>query len=654
MAVPLNAQNKYLDSLKLELKSPSLTDTSKIDLLIMLGDRLGYSNSGEAMEYLRQAYQLADKHNLYIQMGDALTGMGQTYYRTDNLDSCMYFLRCADSFFKMSYSDRAKLSQIGSKMNMATVLRTKGDFTTALTMYLEGLDSMLHHRNLSGMDMKLVIAYMNIGLVYNEFGQYDKALFYHREGVNLADEKKLTDVRVYYLKLHMIHDFIELKSYDSAKCYMEKLDKNFRDLNQPDILSQLYSNWGMYYMGIHQPDEALNALMQSYKYAVASKNKFRQEGMLARIAAIYKDKNDYSRGIVYYQKAFDVSRQIGNKPTELNYLKNLAELHARLHHHEKAVGFYQQYIHLSDSLNETSTKKQINEIENKYQAKQKQDSILVLQKNNQIQSLALNKRKNLNNVLLIGIVFLIILSLLSYRNLHQRHHILKQNEILNKQRIQELEKEHQLVAMQSVLKGQEEERSRLAKDLHDGVGGLLSGVKLNLLTMKGNVFLTEENAQSMNNVIVQLDQSIAELRRVSHNMMPESLIKYGLKEALENYCDNLNLSGKIKVQLQAYGMEKRMEQNTEIVLYRIVQELLNNTIRHAEAKNVLIQLSQADDTFNLTVEDDGKGFDISKGAQKGGAGLANIKARAEYLDASVDFRSITGEGTSVSVIGKMI
>jgi signal transduction histidine kinase len=275
-----------------------------------------------------------------------------------------------------------------------------------------------------------------------------------------------------------------------------------------------------------------------------------------------------------------------------------------------------------------------------------------LQKTSQLQQLALHKKKNQNIFLITSLILLSLIAFLFYRNLRSRHRLLKQNELLQSRRIRELEKERQLVAAHAVMKGQEQERSRLARDLHDGVGGLLSGIKLSLSTMKGNVFLSEENVDAFNHILTQLDQSIGELRRVSHNMMPEALIKYGLKESLENYCENLSLSGKIKVQFQAYGMEQRMEQNTEIVLYRIVQELLNNVIKHAEAKHVLIQLMREGERFSLTVEDDGKGFDAQETEKKGGAGLANIKARVDYLGGEVDFHSVPGDGTSVNIGGK--
>jgi len=304
---------------------------------------------------------------------------------------------------------------------------------------------------------------------------------------------------------------------------------------------------------------------------------------------------------------------------------------------------------LNEKMMNEATTKNMHALEKKYNSAKKDNQIA-----RQQLSLAENKniiqtKNNINAALISGIILLLFVALLVYRNFRNRHKILKQSEELKMQKIQELENEKQLIAARSLLQGQEEERTRLARDLHDGVGGLLSGVKLSMSNMKGNFFLSEENALAMSNVIMQLDQSIAELRRVSHNMMPESLIKYGLKEALENYCETLNISGKIKVQLQTYGMEERMEQSNEIVAYRMVQELLNNVIKHADAKNVLIQLVRKQDHFTLTVEDDGKGFDPKEISS--GAGLQNIKARAEYLNGTLDIVSSRGEGTSVTIEG---
>jgi signal transduction histidine kinase len=647
----LQAQNKYLDSLKSELQQNGLPDSTRINDLLLLGNEVGYSDSRLARDYFENALRLSSGKNEYEKMGDAVSGIGLTYYRTDNLDTCLYLFRKADTFYMKSNSATSLASQITSKMNIATVLRTMGNFRDALTMYFEGIDAF-KKADFPGKDKKLLTAYLNIGLVYNEFNQYDKALFYHRKGLALINKGLENYMNQYYLRMARIHDFIELRRYDSAKYYLTAEEGLYRKLNQADIFSSLYSNWGMYYLGIKDTSAALTSFNKAYRFAADSKNKFRQNQLLSRIATIYLNRKAYRESAKAYEKAYLLSHAIKDKPSEMHYLKKLANLYgAHLHNDHRASRYYKQYVLLADSLNETDVQKKINEIEAKYQTQKKEDSILMLTKNTQLQKAELHRKRTLSTSLLIMCGLLGTLAGAIYLNFKRKNQLLKQSEQLKTQQVREMQKQQQLLAMQSVLKGQEEERSRLAKDLHDGVGGLLSGVKLSLSTMKGNVILSEKNAQMLNNVVVQLDQSMNELRRVSHNMMPESLIKFGLAESLLIYCDSLNETGLIKVQLQTYGMEERMEQNTEIVLYRIIQELLNNVVKHAEAKNVLVQLVRKNNRFNLTVEDDGKGFDLNSIAKNGGAGLNNIRARAEYLGATVDIQSAPAEGTSVNIEG---
>ena len=218
---------------------------------------------------------------------------------------------------------------------------------------------------------------------------------------------------------------------------------------------------------------------------------------------------------------------------------------------------------------------------------------------------------------------------------------------MQQQQIAELEKEKLLLATQSILKGQEEERSRMAKDLHDGLGGLLSGVKLQLGAMKGNLILSEEHARVFNNALGKLDESISEMRRVAHNMMPEALMKLGLQQALQDYCDGLSEGQSFKINTEFHGLEQRMTPSTEVVVYRIVQELLNNAVKHSGATVILAQVMRQENGLSITVEDNGRGFNKEEVIQ--GAGLKNIRSRVDYLQGQLDIQSVPGKGTSVHI-----
>lgn len=253
------------------------------------------------------------------------------------------------------------------------------------------------------------------------------------------------------------------------------------------------------------------------------------------------------------------------------------------------------------------------------------------------------QRKNLLNYILIGSTLgLGMLLLLLYRNYRNKQEI-------QKAKIDELETEKQFFAAQSLLKGQEDERSRLAKDLHGGLGGMLSGVKLQLGAMKGNMIMTEENGVLFNSALNKLDQSIAEMRRVAHNMMPEALLQLGLEQALRDYCESISSVGKFKVSTEFQGLSERMNSSTEVSVYRIVQELVNNAVKHADAENILVQVLIREQSISITVEDDGKGFDAERWEESPTAGLKNILSRVNYLGGSMDIKSAPEKGTSIYI-----
>lgn len=168
--------------------------------------------------------------------------------------------------------------------------------------------------------------------------------------------------------------------------------------------------------------------------------------------------------------------------------------------------------------------------------------------------------------------------------------------------------------------------------------------------MKGNLIMTPENQQAFERSMDMLDSSIKEMRRVAHNMMPEALVKFGLDTALKDFCEDINRSGALQVNYQSIGMKEVVVEGTaSIAIYRIVQELLNNTMKHAAATNAIVQLSKTPAGINITVEDDGNGFDPLILERAKGIGWSNIQNRVEYLKGKMDVSTSPGKGTSVHI-----
>ncbi|MBK6964109.1 MAG: sensor histidine kinase [Bacteroidales bacterium] len=250
--------------------------------------------------------------------------------------------------------------------------------------------------------------------------------------------------------------------------------------------------------------------------------------------------------------------------------------------------------------------------------------------------------------LAVVLTMAILLVILVFRNSRYKRNIAEQHIKIKEQQLSELRKERELLATRSVLQGEESERSRMARDLHDGLGGLLSGVKINLSSMKGNSIITSENAQAFDHAIRLLDTSISELRRVAHNLMPETLNHYGLKTALNDFVSEIGTVPDTRLNFRSFGEDLRYNGQLELTVYRIAQELVNNALKHAGAGTVDLQLIASTDRVCIQVVDNGRGF-IPGEAGKNGKGLVSIRERVQAYNGRFDLESKPGDGTEISI-----
>jgi two-component system, NarL family, sensor kinase len=456
-------------------------------------------------------------------------------------------------------------------------------------------------------------------------------LFFKDNPIKHSKPGTLNDV---YTEIGILHTKL-IPNPTKAMQYYEQARKGYEA--QKDTFGMAYMNsyLGLTYEQLKQPQLAENAFIFAIFYYRKLQAGYLLPDALNNAASYYQRKGNFKKADTLAKEALYLAKK-------LSVLYSIRDANRILYHNNKANGnaekallHFEAFANARDSMSQANIDDRLKVV--RYEYDTQIQKVEIEKKNKE------NQQKNMLIIsLLVCFIALSVISILSYRNIRIR------KEIAEKEIIQ-LQQEKQLTATESIIKGQEEERSRLAKDLHDGLGGLLSGIKYSLNTMTGNVILSEQNANIFTRALGQLDNAIVEMRRVAHSMMPEALLKFGLIDAVRDFCEGINQSGKLKVHFQAYGIEERLNQSTEITLYRIVQELLNNIMKHAEAMDAYVQLSEADGLLTLSVEDNGKGFNVNDLIANKGAGMSNIESRVAYLNGKMDIQSKPDEGTSVNI-----
>lgn len=407
-----------------------------------------------------------------------------------------------------------------------------------------------------------------------------------------------------------------------------------------------YTAESTYLNGTKQFDKALQSAARGIALAKQLKRGYEEQRLQLQRFYAWFDQKNYRQAkpvLLYLLRQPEMMAQITNR---LQVYKGLAETHAGLGEMQEAYQWSKAYSLLSDSVHESQMKTDIQALELKFNDAENQKKITALKAENEKAALRAQSSRLLTWFLASASILLLIVALLSllyYRN----NRILSQQKDLNhQQQLKEIAQQQEIRVGQAMLQGEEQERRRLAGDLHDGLGGMLAGVKLNLTELTATSPVTPDG--ELNKVIGQLDTSISELRRIARNMMPEALLKMGLEAALKDLCDSL-MTDSIRIDFQSFGIERSMSQPTQVTIYRIVQELLSNAIRHAGASGILLQCSQHEGIFLITLEDNGRGFDARSAALSKGIGLMNVKSRVDYLRGKMEISSVINEGTTINI-----
>ncbi|QNM86295.1 sensor histidine kinase [Polaribacter pectinis] len=327
----------------------------------------------------------------------------------------------------------------------------------------------------------------------------------------------------------------------------------------------------------------------------------------------------------------------------------LYKVHSKMNKIDSLI-YLNEYLEIERELNHSASLASVSDLETKYQTEKKEKENLQLKQDN----LEAEAKRVKNRNLLIGSLLFILLAgtigILSLKNSKRKRKLAEQEKELETQKNLTLLKEQELTTINAMVDGQEKERKRIAEDLHDNLGSVLATLKLHFENLQINKEKKKINQDELFNKTESLiDEAYLKVRSIAHAKNAGVIANQGLLTAVKMMAEKISSADSIKIEVIDFGLDKRLENSLETTVFRIIQELITNIIKHAEAKNATINISLYDKNLNIIIEDDGKGFEVKKVNLKGGMGISSIKTRIEHLKGTFEIDSIKGKGASVII-----
>lgn len=613
------------------LKSVLSTKSDSLPLLIDLCWEYRYHQPDSARIYGYEALKLARQRKEKKFEVEALHNLAVTYEaQGDYKKSLAYNLEA----LKLRYQLGDDLKTANTLNNIGIAYDELGNFSLSLKYYNQAYNSYKKKKHLEG----IALVSTNLGILFKAHEDYKNVIKYYQEANSIY--KKLNKSReVAFTEANLGSVYYYTKQYDSCIYYSLKAQKTFKELNILQFLPLTYANAGIGYAALGQNQKAFGFLQTSIKLNTKYNNRKELSFAYIHLAKLMVQLKKLNEASENAKKAISIATAIGASKQVMDAQETLATITEKQGNFKDAYKLHLAATKIKDSLFKKDKTALITDYQVRYQTEKKEQQIKSLHQQNTIQQLEIKQR----NLGLAIAAFMMIGGLFTGYLLYSRR------KIKEEARLQAEINKQQEATTKAVLSAEENERGRIAAELHDGVGQLLSTALMNMNGLVGQLqYQNGEEEEKAQNTLALINDSYDEMRSISHQMMPNALLKAGLTSAVKDFVNKID-KNKIKVSLEVLGLNERLDQQVESVLYRVIQETVNNVIKHAQATKLAIQFLKDEDGIAITIEDDGKGFDTSSLNQNSGIGLKNMISRIAFLKGTIDFDSAPGKGTLVAI-----
>ncbi|MEP5613960.1 MAG: DUF2225 domain-containing protein [Cyclobacteriaceae bacterium] len=624
------AQQKEIDSIKFAL--PKQEPLDQVKSLNELSWYYKNSNLDSSLLLAKQALAIGQKLESKAATSQSYNSLANVYEAKGLLDSALIFHKNAFALKK----------ELGDSLGMASSLNNQGITYDELGNYPKSLESYFQSLKIYELkseepyDIAMVLG--NIGIVYKKQKEFEKVLSYYQRALSIYDEVNSSFGQT-VTKGNIGGVLLLMGDYDGTIKYAEEALEGYRASGYTRYIPYQLGNIGAAYDSLGQTLKARELYKQSEELHESHQNLFELANTLSSLAGNFRKTKDFGSGVAAARKALNYARQVDAKEFEAKALFELSRNLEGSKEYRQAIAALTRYTALRDSLSEETKTKQIFELQTQYETEKKEQQIIVQNAQLSEQESEIKRNQLLLYFSLFAILLLAVIVFLWRNRLEKKQQIQLQDQKLAAQEAE----------INATISSQEKERARYARDLHDGFGQMISILNMNLNTLR-KARQSNENQQLFSASTEVVDGMYKELNSICFDLMPQTLIKHGLGQALVEFASRVNQSKQDLLEINTFGLESRLSEIQEISLYRISQEWINNTLKYSDADNISLQITRDENEVTLLIEDNGSGFDKSLLLQSQGYGWKNMNIRAKIINGVIELETTAGKKGSTLIL----